>query len=63
MLFRSAPLAVRLAKVAVNQSARMPMDSGLLFESVTQAILFESKDKYEGMTAFLEKRKPAYTGE
>ena len=41
----------------------MPMDSGLLFESVTQAILFESKDKYEGMTAFLEKRKPTYTGE
>lgn len=58
-----APLAVRLAKVALNQSARMPMDSGLLFESVTQAILFESKDKYEGMTAFLEKRKPTYTGE
>ena len=58
-----APLAVRLAKIALNQSARMPMDSGLLFESVAQAILFESKDKHEGMTAFLEKRKPTYTGE
>ncbi len=58
-----APLAVRLAKVALNQSARMPLDSGLLFESVAQGILFESKDKYEGMTAFLEKRKPTYTGD
>ncbi len=58
-----APLAVRLAKVAVNQSSRAPMDTGLLLESITQAILFESKDKYEGMTAFLEKRKPKFIGE
>ncbi|HWP86029.1 MAG TPA: enoyl-CoA hydratase-related protein [Terriglobia bacterium] len=58
-----APLAVRLAKVSLNQASRMPLDAGLLFETMVQAILFESKDKYEGMTAFLEKRKPAFTGE
>ena len=58
-----APLAVRLAKMSLNQSARMPLDAGLTFETLAQAILFESKDKYEGMTAFLEKRKPTFTGE
>ena len=58
-----APLAVRLAKMSLNQAARTPLDAGLTIETLAQAILFESKDKYEGMTAFLEKRKPAFTGE
>jgi len=58
-----APLAVRLAKLSLNQASRAPLDAGLTIETLVQAILFESKDKYEGMTAFLEKRKPAFTGE
>jgi enoyl-CoA hydratase len=58
-----APLAVRLAKMSLNQASRAPLDAGLTIETLVQAILFESKDKYEGMTAFLEKRKPAFTGE
>ena len=58
-----APLAVRLAKLSLNQASRTPLDAGLTIETLVQAILFESKDKYEGMTAFLEKRKPTFTGE
>ena len=58
-----APLAVRLAKLSLNQAQRTPLDAGLTIETLVQAILFESKDKYEGMTAFLEKRKPTFTGE
>jgi enoyl-CoA hydratase len=57
------PLAVRLAKSALNASAQMPLQAGLLFESTAQAITFESRDKAEGTTAFLEKRKPRFTGE
>jgi enoyl-CoA hydratase len=57
------PLAIRLAKRALNASALMPLGAGLLFESAAQAITFESKDKEEGTTAFLEKRKPRFTGE
>jgi len=57
------PLAVRLAKAAVNASTQMPLGAGLAFESMAQAITFESRDKLEGTTAFLEKRRPRFTGE
>ena len=58
-----SPLAVRLAKMALNASSHAPLESGLMIELLAQGILYESKDKWEGMTAFLEKRKPAFTGE
>jgi len=57
------PLAVRLSKLALNASASMPLGAGLLYESTAQAITFESEDKAEGTRAFLEKRKPAFTGD
>lgn len=57
------PLAVRLAKRALNASSRMSLDAGLVFESTAQAVSFDSRDKLEGTTAFLEKRKPAFTGD
>jgi enoyl-CoA hydratase/carnithine racemase len=57
------PLAVRLAKSALNASSQMPLAAGLVFESTAQAITFESADKQEGTTAFLEKRKPRFKGE
>ena len=58
-----APVAVRLAKAALNLSARVPLDSGLAFEVVSQAVLFDTKDKKEGIGAFLEKRRPRFQGE
>jgi len=57
------PLAVRLAKRALNASLEMPLRAGLLHESALQAITFESADKTEGTTAFLEKRKARFKGE
>ncbi len=56
------PLAVRLAKLALQASSRVDLDSGLVIETLAQAICFESDDKREGTTAFLEKRKPKFTG-
>jgi enoyl-CoA hydratase len=49
-------LAVRLAKLNLNNSVRTGQDSGLLLEQVSQAVLFESEEKRRRMTEFLEKR-------
>ena len=57
------PLAIRLAKQALNASANMPLQAGLAFESMIQAVTYESKDKLEGASAFLEKRPPRFTGQ
>ena len=57
------PLAVRLAKLALNASAQMPLGAGLVYESTAQALTFDSKDKQEGTSAFLEKRPARFTGD
>ena len=62
-ILRQGPLAARLAKLALNASARVDLDSGLLIETLAQAICYSSEDKQEGTTAFLEKRKAKFTGE
>lgn len=61
-ILRQGPLAARLAKLALNASARVDLDSGLLIETLAQAVCYGSEDKIEGTTAFLEKRKPKFTG-
>ena len=61
-ILERGPLALRLAKLALNASARVDLDSGLLIETLAQAICFDSDDKHEGTTAFLEKRKPSFKG-
>lgn len=61
-ILRQGPLAAKLAKIALNASARVDMDSGLLIETLAQALCYSSEDKLEGTTAFLEKRKPRFTG-
>ena len=61
-VLRQGPLAARLAKMALNASARVDMDSGLLIETLAQAICYASEDKVEGTAAFLEKRKAKFTG-
>jgi enoyl-CoA hydratase len=61
-ILRQGPLAARLAKLALNASARVDLDSGLLVETLAQAICYHSEDKQEGTAAFLEKRKPKFSG-
>ena len=49
-----APLAVRLAKQAMNASQRTGLDTGFLIENLSQGILFESAEKKKRMRAFLK---------
>jgi enoyl-CoA hydratase len=61
-ILRQGPLAARLAKLAIQASARVDLDSGLLIETLAQALCYASEDKQEGTAAFLEKRKAKFTG-
>ena len=49
--------AVRLAKLVVNSGTRGGADPRDAMEFLAQAVLFESDEKRERMTAFLEARE------
>ena len=55
-------LALRAAKLAVDGGLSMDLASGLALESHLFAGLFATDDRVEGTTAFVEKRKPTFTG-
>jgi len=57
-----APLAVKMAMMAVNHGTETDLESGLLLEAVLANVLLGTEDKAEGITAFLERRKPNFTG-
>lgn len=59
---KKSPVAVRLAKEAVLKTFDGPLSEGLEFERKNFYMLFASEDQKEGMKAFLEKRKPVFTG-
>jgi len=59
---RLSPVAVQLAKEAVNRSFETLLDEGLAFERKNFYLSFASADQKEGMKAFIEKRKPTYIG-
>ena len=58
-----SPIALRYAKEAIKIAAKSNLDEGLRREVDLFAICFSSRDKEEGINAFLEKRKAAFTGE
>lgn len=57
-----APLAVRLAKEAVNEAFESSLEEGLKAERRNFYLLFATEDQTEGMQAFLEKREPEFKG-
>jgi enoyl-CoA hydratase len=61
-LARQAPVAVRLGKESVNKAFELSLHEGLQFERRAFHLLFATKDQKEGMTAFVEKRRPQWKG-
>ncbi|HEX9649850.1 MAG TPA: enoyl-CoA hydratase-related protein [Cyclobacteriaceae bacterium] len=57
-----SPVAAMLAKEAVNRSFEAHLDEGLNFERKNFYLAFSSEDQKEGMSAFIEKRKPEFKG-
>jgi enoyl-CoA hydratase len=58
-----APIAIRLAKEAVNHAFNSFLFDGLADERRAFNLLFSTLDQKEGMAAFIEKRKPEWRGE
>lgn len=54
--------AVRLARQAVMKAEELPLAEGVLYERALFHRLFGTRDQHEGMTAFLEKRRPDFNG-
>jgi enoyl-CoA hydratase len=52
--------SVMMIKESVNRAYESPLAEGILFERRMFHSLFGTEDQKEGMTAFVEKRKPAF---
>ena len=55
-------IGVRLAKMVVDAGFNMDLEEACNLESHAFGIGFSTEDQKEGMTAFVEKRKPNYKG-
>ena len=57
-----APLAIAACKRAINNGAHLSIDDALELEALEFGLLVDTEDIKEGTGAFLEKRKPQWTG-
>ncbi|MCH7749488.1 MAG: enoyl-CoA hydratase [Acidobacteria bacterium] len=62
MLATQAPVAVRHILEVVHHGLDMSLAEAAVFEASTFGLVYGTKDAREGTTAFLEKRKPRFTG-
>lgn len=61
-LAAKAPLALGTAKLVINQCMNVDTETGRNFERIGQSVLKLTADHREGQQAFVEKRKPDFTG-
>jgi enoyl-CoA hydratase/3-hydroxyacyl-CoA dehydrogenase len=57
------PVAVAKAKAAILATQQLTLDKGLAFELECTSEVMATPDRVEGMQAFIEKRKPVFTGQ
>jgi 2-(1,2-epoxy-1,2-dihydrophenyl)acetyl-CoA isomerase len=62
-LAQAAPIALALAKRALNRALDSNLEDALEFEAQLQSIAGRSADHREGVAAFVEKRPPNFKGE
>ncbi|KAJ2138108.1 hypothetical protein IW139_000920 [Coemansia sp. RSA 353] len=58
----NGPVAVRMAKRAIDHAGSVDLATGLDIEQLCYAQVIPTQDRLEGLRAFKEKRKPNYTG-
>jgi enoyl-CoA hydratase len=59
---KSAPVAVKMVKKALQYSMENNLESMMEYESYCQGVTFSSEDFKEGLSSMLEKRTPKFTG-
>ena len=59
-IMSKAPIAIKASKIAINNGIMLDISTGIALESEAFGGPFCSEDRVEGMTAFLEKRKPEF---
>lgn len=59
----NGPIGVKMAKRAINKGLQVDLSTGFIIEEDCYSQLIPTKDRLEGLAAFVEKRKPNYTGE
>ena len=61
-IIKRGPIAVRFAMEAINRGANMPQSEGENLECDLFGLAASTQDMKEGLSAFIEKRKPAFQG-
>ena len=61
-ILEKAPIALSTAKSVMNRGIDLDLESACALEANAFAVMFSTGDGAEGMTAFLEKRKPDFKG-
>jgi len=57
VIAKQAPIAVKLAKEAINRGIQCDIDTALFYESEVFGECFSTEDQTDAMSAFVEKRK------
>ena len=61
-MLAKGPVAVSMAKIAINLGKDTDMETALMLERLAQTIALSTEDRKEGTTAFLEKRAAEFKG-
>ena len=61
-LAQKAPVALKVAKALINKGAEISLDAAIALEREGFGVVASTEDLQEGVSAFIEKRKPVFNG-
>lgn len=62
-MMKNGPIALQQAKYAIQQGMNVDLQTGLAIEAKAYELTIPTKDRFEALAAFSEKRQPRFTGE